>query len=256
MQIDLSSAANLLQATKSVIEDCRTDEFWDKVYRYAKDVAELHSIEVEVVCQSRRRKHPARLSECIILESTGHRDPLSASDSYKTSLYFPVLDVFLAELSRRFDQKNLDLMHAIQACHPQSENFLNLSTLQLLIDTYDLQVKILSVETALAKQTLKGKDLNYINDVFLALTSLDCAFPELIKLFRIALTIAVNTAQCERSFSTLKRVKSYLRSTMNEQRLSDLAILSIERELSSNVSLDDAVTEFSGVDGNRRILLY
>ena len=43
---------------------------------------------------------------------------------------------------------------------------------------------------------------------------------------------------------------------MNKQRLSDLAMLSIERELSSNVSLDDVVTEFSGVDGNRRILLY
>ena len=43
---------------------------------------------------------------------------------------------------------------------------------------------------------------------------------------------------------------------MSEQRLSDLAILSIERELSSDVSLDDAVTEFSGIDGNRRILLY
>ena len=38
---------------------------------------------------------------------------------------------------------------------------------------------------------------------------------------------------------TLKRVKSYLQSIMNEQRLSDL--LSIERELSSNVSLDDVV---------------
>ena len=77
-----------------------------------------------------------------------------------------------------------------------------------------------------------------------------------MKLVRITLTIAVNTAQCERAFSTLKRVKCYLRSTMNKKRLSDLAILSIERELSSNVSLDDVVTEFSGVDGNRRILLY
>ena len=256
VQIDLSSAANLVQATKSVIEEYRTDEFWDKVYHYAKDVAELHSIEVESVCQSRRKKHSTRLSECVILESTEHREPLSASDIYKTSLYYPVLDVFLAELSQRFDQKNLDLMRAIQACHPQSENFLNLSTLQPLIDTYDLQVDALTVETTLAKQTLQGKDLNCINDVFLALTSLDCAFPVLIKLLRIALTIAVNTAQCERAFSTLKRVKSYLRPTMNEQRLSDLAILSIERELSSNVSLDYVVTEFSGVDGNRRILLY
>ena len=43
------------------------------------------------------------------------------------------------------------------------------------------------------------------------------------------MTIGVNTAHCEGSFSTLKRIKSYLRSTMCEQRLTDLAILSIER---------------------------
>ena len=50
-----------------------TDQFWEKVYCYAKDIAELHSIEVESICQSRRKKHPTRLSECVILESTGHR---------------------------------------------------------------------------------------------------------------------------------------------------------------------------------------
>jgi len=63
---------------------------------------------------------------------------------------------------------------------------LNLSTLQPLIDTYDLQVDVLTVETTLAKQTLQGKDLDCINNVFLALTSLDCAFPELIKFLRTA----------------------------------------------------------------------
>ena len=80
-------------------------------------------------------------------------------------------------------------MHAIQACHPESENVLNLSILQPLIETYDLQVDALTVETTL-------KDLNCVNDVFLALISLDCAFPEQMKLLRTALTIAVNTAQC------------------------------------------------------------
>ena len=89
-------------------------------------------------------------------------------------------------------------MQAIQACYPQSKYFLKLSILQPLIDTYDLQVDTPTVETTLAKQMIKGKDLSCISDVFLALISLDCAFPELMKLLRIALTIAVNTAQCER----------------------------------------------------------
>ena len=47
------------------------------------------------------------------------------------------------------------------------------------------------------------------------------AFPTLVKLLQIARTLAVSTAQCEWSFSALKRVKTFLRSTMSEQRLTD-----------------------------------
>ena len=32
--------------------------------------------------------------------------------------FFPVLDAFLAELNRRFNENNVDIMRAIQACNP------------------------------------------------------------------------------------------------------------------------------------------
>ena len=67
------------------------------------------------------------------------------------------------------------------------------------------------------------------------------------------MTICVSTAKCERTFSSLKRIKSYLRSTMSEQRLTDMAILSIERDLADSLKLDDIVDEFA--KQNRRIML-
>ena len=42
---------------------------------------------------------------------------------------------------------------------------------------------------------------------------------------RIILTMPVSVASGERSFSKLKIIKNYLRSSMNQERLSDLAIL-------------------------------
>jgi hypothetical protein len=39
-------------------------------------------------------------------------------------------------------------------------------------------------------------------------------FPNLIKLARVALILPVNTAECERGFSTMRRVKTVLRSVM------------------------------------------
>ena len=125
----------------------------------------------------------------------------------------------------------MDVMRAIQACNPQSKYFLSLSVLKPLVEMYNLDIEVVEMEAKLAKRTLEQKELECTSDAFLSLIPLKAAFPLLTKLLRIAMTIAVSTAHCERSFSALKRIKSYLRSTMGEDRLADLAILSIEREI-------------------------
>ena len=95
-----------------------------------------------------------------------------------------------------------------------------------------------------------------VADVYHHILPLQTAFPTIKKILQIGLTLAVNTAQCERSFYALKRIKSYLRTTMTEKRLTDIALLSIETDLSGSISLDDVVTEFEGKDKNRTIMLF
>ena len=60
----------------------------------------------------------------------------------------------------------------------------------------------------------------------------DSKDPNIVILLRIFLTQAISVASRERSFSKLKLIKNYLRSAMSQTRLTDLAFLSIERELS------------------------
>ena len=55
------------------------------------------------------------------------------------------------------------------------------------------------------------------------------SFPNAFIVYRIMLTIPITVASAERSFSKLKLIKSYLRSTMSQQRLNRLALLSIEK---------------------------
>ncbi|XP_022160087.1 zinc finger MYM-type protein 1-like [Myzus persicae] len=57
------------------------------------------------------------------------------------------------------------------------------------------------------------------------------AFQEVFKLGQLILTIPSTTASVERSFSALKRIKSYQRSTQGQERLSSLSLISIEKEL-------------------------
>jgi hAT family C-terminal dimerisation region len=53
----------------------------------------------------------------------------------------------------------------------------------------------------------------------------------------LLLTLPVTSATCERSFSKLKLIKNYLRSTMSAERLSDLAMLSIEYECAKKLDI-------------------
>ena len=57
------------------------------------------------------------------------------------------------------------------------------------------------------------------------------SFPNTCIAYRILLTIPITVSSTERSFSKLKLIKSYLRLTMSQERLSRLAILSIENEM-------------------------
>lgn len=57
------------------------------------------------------------------------------------------------------------------------------------------------------------------------------AFQEVFKLGQLIWTIPSTTASVERSFSALKRIKSYQRSTQGQERLSSLSLISIEKEL-------------------------
>lgn len=63
-------------------------------------------------------------------------------------------------------------------------------------------------------------------------------FSESQKLACLILTLPSTTASVERSFSCLKRIKTYCRNSMSEDRLSDLAIMSIEKRLLKNLLSD------------------
>ena len=176
---------------------------------------------------------------------------------YKVNLYFPALDGLLGELKHHFSQKNIDTMKAIQAFCPQSANLLKHSDLKPLALAYDLDYKTRCMESTLAKRTLENSKakMEDVSDAFLQLIPLRAVFPTLLKAIQISLTMSVSTAECERSFSALKRIKTHLRSTMAEQRLTDLSVLDIEKELANELSLDAVVTEFAAKDTNRRIVL-
>ena len=71
----------------------------------------------------------------------------------------------------------------------------------------------------------------------------DC-FPNATIAYRVMLTIPVMVASAERSFSKLKLLKSYLRSTMTQERLNDLAMIALEGDLLEKIDYERIIEEF------------
>lgn len=75
-------------------------------------------------------------------------------------------------------------------------------------------------------------------------------YPNILVLLQILATLPVSAATAERSFSTLRRVKTWLRSNMGEERLTRLALLNIHKNIPINV--DEIISKF-GKTKQRRL---
>ncbi|KAJ8888770.1 hypothetical protein PR048_008262 [Dryococelus australis] len=77
-------------------------------------------------------------------------------------------------------------------------------------------------------------------------------FPNLHILIKILATFPVTTATVERSFSTLKRLKTNLRNSTDENSLNGLALMSIQRSIPLN---EDILFEKFAKKGRRMLLI-
>jgi hypothetical protein len=85
--------------------------------------------------------------------------------------------------------------------------------------------------------------LNYISSVE--------AYETLATALQILLTLPVSVASCERSFSKMKLIKSYLRSAMSQDRFTNFAIFSIENEVASSIDFSDVIKDFAAIKSRK-----
>jgi len=77
------------------------------------------------------------------------------------------------------------------------------------------------------------------------------SFPEAYKLLVLFVTIPVTAATAEKSFSKLKLIITYLRSKIFQERLDNLAILSIENAEAKSIDKAELIQRFANVKARR-----
>ncbi|KAL4119026.1 hypothetical protein QTP88_011899 [Uroleucon formosanum] len=86
--------------------------------------------------------------------------------------------------------------------------------------------------------------LKHCKDLGILLSSNDTSDIDVFELFE-EIKLFLTVASAERSFSKLKLVRNHLRSTMSNERLTRLSILSIEAELAQELNLENLVQDFA-----------
>lgn len=81
--------------------------------------------------------------------------------------------------------------------------------------------------------------------VWSVMLELQSIYGDLCVLLHIFLNQPVTVAAGERSFSKMKLIKNYLCSTMSQERLNSLAMLSIECQLVQKLDLEDKINDFA-----------
>lgn len=84
----------------------------------------------------------------------------------------------------------------------------------------------------------------------------EATFPNVYKLLDVTYTLPISSATYERSFSAMRRVKTWLRSTMIQERFTNLSIIHIERNISNNIDTEKILNNFANANDRKIPLIY
>ena len=75
---------------------------------------------------------------------------------------------------------------------------------------------------------------------------------QVCKLVRLLLVMPATNAQSERSFSAVRRIKTYLRSRMSQKRLNNLMLLHVHKSETDDLDLIDVANDFIAHSEHRK----
>ncbi|PSN35177.1 hypothetical protein C0J52_22409 [Blattella germanica] len=172
-------------------------------------------------------------------------------------IFSEVLDTIISQTRLRFESLKQLKFVALLNCKRfdnYNENFPTDILLYELKEPYSTYFDLLALKNELkvvySYKEFSGKSVQDIVH-YMKLNDLHVVYPEVYKLATLVLTFPSSAPSVERSFSALKRIKTYLRSTQGQIHMSNLVLLSVEKEMlislrrtNEDVFFNDVITKF------------
>lgn len=239
----VSSLINIFKGHRN-----NADSEFHNLMTKVKEVAEQIGVEIKVPRTTSKQVYRANHSS------------VNPEDYYRQSLFIPYLDSLISSLSDRFSDTNKSSFSLFQL-HPA--NMKKLSAMKFSAIASNIQemygIDNFEAEAKSWFEIWKAKTNADLNIPYFDLLQETKFFPAIRTAIIIGLTLPATTCTVERTFSTLRRVKTWLRSTMCEDRLSGLCMLSLHRnKVNANLNkfLDDVINKFASAGPRRLQLLF
>lgn len=231
----------------------RSDEGYMNVLVGATELANDLEIQTDFPpVHSMRRRRTSRQFD-YEHEDEAVRDP---KIHFKINFFFKVLDQILSSLSDRFDglQSYSDIFGFLFKIGDISDQDLMKNCKDMDLKLRDESLNESDIDGSDLYNEIKAFNLHFKESLqrepedilqFILENSLMATFPNLFVALRIMLTLPVSVATGERSFSKLKIIKNYVRSTMLQERLTNLSLISIEHDILDSLNINDTIQEFA-----------
>ena len=236
----------------SIRSDPNFELFWQKVTKLAAE------LDVDEPALPRQRKRPRRYED-----GTGEAHFSENVKDFFRHIYFEALDLVISGINSRFDQPGYNIYSKLEDLLVKATNNEEYEDeYQFIIDFYkdDFDSNLLRTQLGVMSCNIPCDSVPHnlvailcylrgLSDSQRALMS------EVCKLVSLLLVMPATNATSERSFSCLRRVKSYLRSTMTQTRLNNVMVLHVYKDLTDELNLIDIGNEFVKGSAHREIVL-
>ena len=256
---DISTVADIYASLIGFIETLRDD--FDDMEAQAKELTGIDNYTEEAKrVPKRNRRHDEGSSE--------PEEVRSSRDKFRQDTFLVIIDTLIIELNRRMlAYSNVAKQFSVfRECLSDDGNNIR-SAAERLVAAYDndLETDIYDefiqfhklLKTDLGKPVVEREPHQSAESVELRMyklitsANLQTVFPNIEVGLRIYLCLMVTNCSGERSFSKLKRIKNELRSTMHQERLNRLTLMSLEHEVLREIELRELIDKFAKVKSRK-----
>lgn len=235
VQLDISKACEICNLALKALEEVRSDSdnHFNLVFNKVFSTAQVLNIDIKIPRTTKKQTNRSNYESANI------------EQYYRLSIFLPFLDYLISELQSRFSEKQSHIAELWNIV-PTYLDKLNHEKFLAAIKFYQDDISCITTlegEMKLWKiywDQKTEKPTNLIDTII----KTDLYFPNIKQLLQILVTIPVTSCTPERSFSSLRLLKSYLQSTMAASRLNGLALLYIHKN-KIDVSPEEVSDQFS-----------